>query len=94
MEYSTLYDLIRFLQYGNHLHIGVIFLDGCGGSVFSLPPSQTIHDSAVCWKAKGPGGNNRRCYRCRQAAVKRLSMSIGILADTASTACMNTPGPL
>lgn len=71
MEYSTLYDLIRFLQYGNHLHIGVIFLEGCSGSAFSLPPSQTIHDSAVCWKAKGPGGNNRRCYRCRQAAIKK-----------------------
>lgn len=71
MEYSTLYELIRFLQYGNHLHIGVIFLEGRSGNAFSLPTSQTIHDSAVCWKAKGPGGNNRRCYRCRQAAIKK-----------------------
>jgi len=71
MEYSTLYDLIRFLQRGTRLHIGVLFFGRFGGSAFSLPHSQTIHDAPVCWEFKNRTGGNRRCFRCRQMAIEK-----------------------
>ena len=71
MQYSTLYDLLAFLQCGTQLHIGVLCLGSFGGSAFQLPHSQTIHASPVCWEFKGREGGNRRCFRCRQLAIKK-----------------------
>jgi AraC-like DNA-binding protein len=71
MAYSSLSDMIRFLQYGTRLHIGIVFLGGFSGSAFDLPHSQTIHSGAVCWKAKSCEGGSQRCYRCRQAAIRK-----------------------
>ncbi len=71
MKYSNLYDLLRFLERGTRLHIGVLFFGSFGGGVFRLPHSQTIHDAPVCWEFKGREGGNRRCFRCRQMAIRK-----------------------
>lgn len=71
MEYSSLYDLIHFLQNGTHLHIGVMFFGNFGGGALSLPHSLTIHASPVCWEFKSRAGGNRRCFRCRQMAIEK-----------------------
>ena len=71
MDYSSLYDLLRFLERGTRLHIGVLFFGSFGGGAFRLPHSQTIHDAPVCWEFKGREGGNRRCFRCRQMAIQK-----------------------
>ena len=71
MEYSGLYDMIRFLQNGTRLHIGVLFFGNFGGEAFELPGSQMIHSSEACREFKEREGGFRRCYRCRQIAIEK-----------------------
>lgn len=71
VEYSGLYDLIRFLEYGTHLHIGVLFFGSYGGDALRLPHRHAIHDSAVCEELKNREGGMRRCLRCRQWAIEK-----------------------
>lgn len=75
MEYSSLYDLIRFFSRGTKLHIGVIPLGNFGGEAFYLPFDQTIHASKACQRFKESDGGFRRCYRCRQMAIEKALLT-------------------
>lgn len=70
LDYSTLYDLIRFLENGTKLHIGVIFLGNYGNEKLILPYSHTIHTSVLCQNSKETK-NPKRCYKCRKLALKK-----------------------
>ena len=74
MSLSRLYDLIELLQYGTRLHIGVLFFGNVGGEDFYLPRSHTLHDSEVCWKFKNRENGARRCFCCRQAAIRKAQL--------------------
>lgn len=69
MEYSTLYDLIKYLEYGTKLHIGVLFLGNYGNEKCILPFSHEIHTGAACEKFKSK--NFKRCFKCRNLAIKK-----------------------
>ena len=68
---SRLQELIHFLEYGTHLHIGVLFLGNYGNPALKLAQEHTIHSSPFCWKMKGTAEGMRRCYRCRNAAIRK-----------------------
>ncbi len=71
MEYSNLYDLIKYLEYGTKLHIGILFFGSYGNEKLVVPREHTIHPSPICKEFKKlPNGMNR-CYRCKMAAVKK-----------------------
>lgn len=67
MEYSKLYDMINYLQYGTNLHIGVLFLGSYGNDMVKLPRRQEIHTGVLCDEFKTR--NFGRCYRCRNRAL-------------------------
>ena len=67
MEYSKLYDMINYLQYGTKLHIGVLFLGSYGNDMVKLPHRQEIHTGILCEEFKSKNFN--RCYRCRNRAI-------------------------
>ncbi len=69
MEYSKLYDLINYLQYGTKLHIGVLFLGSYGNDMVKLPLRQEIHTGILCDEFKS--ANFNRCYRCRNRAIHK-----------------------
>lgn len=71
MKYSSLYDLITFLQYGTKLHIGVLFFGDYGNSKLNLPRSHKIHSGNICEQLKLQESGYRRCFACRQLAVKK-----------------------
>ena len=71
MEYSSLYDFIKYLQYGTNLHIGVLFLGNYGNEKCILPFEQTIHASKICDEFKSYEGNMKKCFRCRNAAINK-----------------------
>ncbi len=71
MEYSSLYDLISYLQYGTHLHIGVLFFGDYGNEKCILPHKQTIHAGKICDEFKSHEDGYRRCFKCRNLAVKK-----------------------
>lgn len=67
MEYSKLYDMINYLQYGTNLHIGVLFLGSYGNDMVKLPHRQEIHTGVLCEEFKTK--NFDKCYRCRNRAI-------------------------
>ena len=71
MNYSTLSDLITYLQYGNNLHIGVLFFGEYGNDKLTLPHKQKIHASPVCEVFKARYGKTRKCNKCRELAIKK-----------------------
>lgn len=71
MEYNSLYDLITYLQYGTKLHIGVLFFGNYGNEKCILPQEQRIHASRICAEFKACIGGLERCFRCRNAAIKK-----------------------
>ena len=71
MEYNNLSDLITCLQYGTNLHIGVLFFKNYGNEKCILPSRQTIHASKICDAFKNCEGGLKKCFRCRNAAIKR-----------------------
>ena len=66
-----LYDLIRYLQNGTKLHIGVSFFGSFGNEKCRLPHAHTIHSSPVCAELKQDSGGFRRCFRCRNMALRK-----------------------
>ena len=66
-----LYDLIRYLQNGTRLHIGVSFFGSFGNEKCRLPHAHTIHSSPVCAELKQDSGGFRRCFRCRNMALRK-----------------------
>ncbi len=73
MEYNSLYDLITYLQYGTKLHIGVLFFGNYGNEKCILPQEQRIHASRICAEFKACIGGLERCFRCRNAAIKKAN---------------------
>lgn len=71
MEYSSLYDLISYLQYGTKLHIGALFFGNYGNEKCVLPFEQTIHASKICDEFKSYEGNMKKCFRCRNFAINK-----------------------
>lgn len=71
MEYSSLYDLITYLEYGTKLHIGALFLGNYGNEKCILPFEQTIHASKICDEFKTYEGNMEKCFRCRNIALNK-----------------------
>ena len=68
---TGLYDLIRYLQNGTNLHIGVLFFGCFGNERCRLPHAHTIHSSPICTELKKDNGGFRRCFRCRNMALRR-----------------------
>ena len=66
-----LYDLIRYLQNGTKLHIGVLFFGSFGNENCRLPHAHTIHSSPVCTELKRESAGFRRCFRCRNMAIRK-----------------------
>ena len=71
MNYSTLNDLIDYLEYGTKLHIGVLFFGNFGNEKLILPPEKTIHTSPICSEMKEQPNGYRRCFYCRNSAIKK-----------------------
>jgi len=71
MDYCSLDEMISHLEYGTKLHIGVLFFGNFGGGLLTLPLKKTIHASPVCDVMKSLPGGYRRCYYCRNAAIRR-----------------------
>ena len=71
MEYNSLWDMITYLQYGTKLHIGVLFFGNYGNEKCALPHKQTIHASRICDEFKSCAGGFERCFRCRNAAIRK-----------------------
>lgn len=75
MDYSDLYTMIKYLEYGTKLHIGVVFLGYNGNSKCLLPQEHTIHVCPVCDLFKTGQNNFRRCFRCRNYAFNKAIAS-------------------
>ena len=71
MEYSSLYDLITYLEYGTKLHIGVLCFGNYGNEKCTLPVSHMIHSRKICDEFKSSNEGFRRCFKCRTAAVQK-----------------------
>ena len=72
MESSLLYQLIRHIEYGTRLHIGVLFFENFGNEMCWLPSTQEIHHSPMCDRFKTYHKSAfRRCFRCRELAIQK-----------------------
>ncbi len=71
MEPRGLYDLIKYLENGTHLHIGVLFFGRYGNALCRIPHAHTIHSTPVCQSMKSAGAGFRRCFRCRNLALQK-----------------------
>lgn len=71
MEYANLSDLIESLEYGTKLHIGVVFLKNYGNKKCNLTHQQRIHSSNLCEMFKSTPQGFRRCFRCRNMALRK-----------------------
>ena len=71
MEYSSLYELIKYIEYGTRLHIGVVFLGDNLNAKCALPHSHTIHSNEICEKFKKDPEDFARCFRCRNYAIRK-----------------------
>lgn len=69
---SPLYDLIRQIEYGTNLHIGVLFFQNYGNAACELPHHHIIHESPLCDTFKTARRNSFfRCVRCRNLALEK-----------------------
>ena len=71
METPDLYALIKSLEYGNNLHIGVVFLENNINVKCHLPHEHTIHSAQVCNFLKNIPGEFQRCLHCRKSRIQR-----------------------
>lgn len=71
MEHRSLYEMIKYLEYGTRLHIGVTFLGKYYNEKLELPFEQTIHSSPVCGEMKLRVGGFQKCFKCRNMAIKK-----------------------
>ena len=69
MEFSSLYDMIRYIQYGTNFHIGIVFLGDNRNDKCHLPHEHEIHSSAMCQMFKKNPAQYARCFRCRNYAI-------------------------
>ncbi len=71
MEYCGLYELIKHLEYGTKIHIGVVFLSNKRNKKCALPHEHTIHSKPVCNLFKRVPKDYERCFKCRNYAIKK-----------------------
>ena len=72
MECSNLYELIRFLERGTNLHIGVLFFKNCGNEKCLMPEDHKIHSRPICTEIKKRGtAEYKRCFACRNRAIQK-----------------------
>ena len=71
MGYSNLADLIKSIEYGTRLQIGVIFFGDYGNEKFILPKKNRIHTSDVCESIKSHPQRFKRCYKCKNIAIQK-----------------------
>ena len=71
MEPRSLYELIKHVERGTRLHIGVLFFGNYGNDSCRLPHDHTIHASAICENFKKGYLDYRRCFRCRNMALSK-----------------------
>jgi len=72
MEQSKLYNMIKYLEHGTNLHIGVLFFKNYGNAACDLPNDQKIHHSPMCDKFKiYKKSAFSRCFKCRNLAIKK-----------------------
>lgn len=72
MKVFKLYDLIKYLEFGTKLHIGVLFFGNYRNEMCELPFSHQIHSSPFCTYAKGNMKNGyRKCFACRNLAIEK-----------------------
>lgn len=71
MEESELCRLIRALEYGTRLQIGVVFFGARRNSRLLLPHGSTIHNAPYCRQMKEDPRGLRRCRRCRELAIQK-----------------------
>lgn len=71
MEEKGLFALIRHLERGTRLHIGVLFFGNYGNELCRLPHSHSIHAAPICEHFKRTHLDYRRCFRCRNLALKK-----------------------
>lgn len=72
MECSALYDLLKYIQQGTKLHIGVIMLSNQMNEKMVLPLEMKIHSSAVCTEIKEINGGHQACFACRNATIEKV----------------------
>ncbi len=69
---ERLYDVIKYIELGTRLHIGVLFFGNYGNELCTLPFSHQIHSSPFCTHAKNSTKNGyRRCFACRNLAIEK-----------------------
>lgn len=72
MKASPLYNLIKQIEYGTNLHIGVMFFGNYANTACEVPHNHKIHEAPVCNIFKTASRNHFfRCVRCRNLALKR-----------------------
>ena len=69
MECNSLSDLISALEFGNKVHICVVFFDHYGNEKTRLPFAQQIHATPLCTWIKEQG-RLPECFRCRNTVLK------------------------
>lgn len=72
MEVSKLFELIEMISRGTKLHIGVLFFGQYGNEKMILPHEHQIHFSPLCEAFKSTGNGYRRCFRCRNTAIRKV----------------------
>ena len=70
MEYSTLYDLIKYIERGTKLHIGVLFFGSYGNERLIIPHSHQIHTGEICEYFKRTPEGFKKCLACRNTAIR------------------------
>lgn len=72
MNEISLYNMIKYLQNGTNLHIGVLFFGNYGNKMCELPNEHLIHSSAVCEEIKTASKiSYKRCFKCRNLALRK-----------------------
>lgn len=73
MNFSSLSDLISMIELGTNLHISIVFLSDFGNEKTMLPFKSTIHSKPVCDSAKLTSKGYKRCFMCRNIALKKAA---------------------
>lgn len=71
MEFSNLYNLIKFIEYGTRLRIGILFFGLHRNEKLLIPYSHQIHSAPVCLELKSRVGGYEKCFACRNAAIDK-----------------------
>lgn len=72
MEIANLFELIEMISRGTKLHIGALFFGQYGNDKLLLPHERQIHFNPLCEAFKSTGRGYRRCFRCRNMAIRKV----------------------